>query len=303
MIGVGVRGLVTDIKHFAVHDGKGIRTTVFLKGCPLSCRWCHNPESIGAKPQLGYYSESCVGCGMCASVCPVGAHTVAGGVHHYDRIKCTLCGACTGVCRVNALHLYGKTMTVDEVLDTVEEDRVFYEQSGGGMTLSGGEPTQQSDFALALLREAKMRGLHTALDTCGMAATEKYEALLPNVDQFLFDVKHIDAAAHKAGTGVTNERILGNLRYLSDHGAEIEIRIPLIPGYNDADDVLDAIGAMLSGIRCSGIRVLPYHDYAGGKYSALGMENTLPQVDVPTEEHMRHCREHLAAFGLPVIDE
>lgn len=299
---MAVKGLVTDIKHFAVHDGRGIRTTVFLKGCPLSCRWCHNPEGIGAEPQLGYYAESCVGCGMCAKVCPVGAHTIADGIHVYDRKACILCGACTEVCSVNALHLYGKTMTVDAVLDIAEEDRIFYEQSGGGMTLSGGEPTLQFAFAKALLQEAKQRGLHTAFDTCGMAATERYEALLPYVDQFLFDVKHIDGEAHKRGTGVDNALILKNLQYLSDHGASIEIRIPLIPGYNDGDDVLDAIGQLLSGIHNTGVRVLPYHDYAGGKYAALDMENTLPQTDVPDTGHLQYCRERLAAYGLTILE-
>ena len=297
-----IKGLVTDIKHFAVHDGHGIRTTVFLKGCPLSCRWCHNPESIGAKPQLGYYAESCVGCGMCEKVCPVGAHVFADGAHTYNREKCILCGACTEVCGVNALHLYGREMTVDEVLDTVEEDRIFYEQSGGGMTLSGGEPTQQYAFALALLREAKARGLHTALDTCGMAATERYEALLPYVDQFLFDVKHIDGESHKRGTGVDNALILENLHYLSDHGASIEIRIPLIPGYNDGNDVLDGIGRLLSTIHNTGVRVLAYHDYASGKYAALDMENTLPRVDVPDAAHMQYCRDRLTSFGLTILE-
>lgn len=295
-------GLVTDIKHFAVHDGNGIRTTVFLKGCPLSCHWCHNPEGIGKRPQLGFYRESCTGCGVCVSVCPQGAHRIKDGVHIFDRAQCTCCGACTAVCGAGALQLYGREMTVSEVLDTVEADRVFYEQSGGGMTLSGGEPTMQFDFALALLREAKARGLHTALDTCGMAATEKYEALLPYVDQFLFDIKHPDAAAHRYGTGAGNEQILENLTFLSENGASIEIRIPLIPGYNDSEDVLDAMGRLLSGTRCTGIRVLPYHDYAAGKYDALDMENTMPQTAVPDEVHMQNCRRRLAAFGLPVID-
>ena len=262
-----IKGLVTDIKHFAVHDGNGIRTTVFLKGCPLSCRWCHNPEGIGAKPQLGYYAESCVGCGMCEAVCPVGAHLIADGEHTFNRKTCTLCGACTEVCGVNALHLYGREMTVDEVLDTIEEDRIFYEQSGGGMTLSGGEPTQQYAFTLALLREAKARGLHTALDTCGMAATERYEALLPYVDQFLFDVKHIDGEAHKRGTGVDNALILENLEKLLQTGKSILIRTPVIPGYNDGDE-LEKISRFCA-LRGLPHEKLKYHTIGESKKAAL----------------------------------
>ena len=303
MSGAEMKGLVTDIKHFAVHDGQGIRTTVFLKGCPLSCRWCHNPEGIGKQPQLGFYSDSCTGCGVCASVCPKNAHRLESGIHSFEREKCTLCGACTQVCAAGALHLYGRAMTVTEVMETVESDRVFYEQSGGGMTLSGGEPTVQFDFALALLRQAKACGIHTALDTCGMASKEKYERLLPYVDQFLFDVKHADAAAHRAGTGVDNKQILENLRYLSESGAAIEVRIPLIPGYNDSENVLDAIGRLLSEIKCTAVRVLPYHDYAAGKYAALDMKNTMPQTEVPDELHMQKCRERLMSFGIPVINE
>ena len=303
MNGKEIKGLVTDIKHFAVHDGQGIRTTVFLKGCPLSCRWCHNPESIGSLPQLGYYRESCIGCGVCVTVCPGIAHRIVDGMHIFDREKCTHCGICTEVCSANALHLYGREMSVADVLDIVQADSVFYEQSGGGMTLSGGEPTVQFDFAFTLLREAKMQGIHTALDTCGMAPKAKYEKLLPYVDQFLFDVKHADSAMHKAGTGVGNELIFENLQFLSQNGAAIEIRIPLIPGYNDSKETLDAIGRLLSKIRCTGVRVLPYHDYAAGKYAALDMENTMPQTDVPDALHIQECCVHLAAFGLPVIKE
>ena len=241
-------GIVTDFKRFAVHDGDGIRTTVFLKGCPLRCVWCHNPESISPKPELAFYAEKCTGCGECMRVCPNGAHifeaadTPDSYIHKLDRTKCAACGKCAEVCVSGALKLCGRRMSVDEVMKIVAEDRIFYETSGGGMTLSGGEPTLQPEFALALLRAAKADGISTALDTCGFAKREVYESLLPYTDIFLYDIKHITDEGHIRCTGRSNRLILENLRFLSDAGAKIEIRIPLVPGYNDDAETLDGIG-------------------------------------------------------------
>ncbi len=211
-------GIVMDIKRFAVHDGDGIRTTVFLKGCPLRCRWCHNPEGLSLDPVLAFYNEKCVLCGECVKACPTGAHSIdtATGKHTINREKCVTCGKCADACLSDALKLCGKKMSVDEVLKIVLEDKIFYDTSGGGMTLSGGEPTTQPSFALALLQAAKKENLATALDTCGFAKREIYEALLPFVDKFLFDVKHITREGHIRCTGVPNDLIIENLRFLSD---------------------------------------------------------------------------------------
>ena len=296
-----VTGTVTDLKRFAVHDGDGIRTTVFLKGCPLACVWCHNPEGIKKEPQLAFFSEKCTGCGRCAAVCPRGAHGFDGGVHTLDRDACIACGKCTEECYAGALYLYGRTMTAGDVIDAVMEDGIFY-SDGGGMTLSGGEPTVQPEFARALLILAKEHGVNTALDTCGLARREIYEDLLPHVDTFLYDVKHITEQGHVRCTGVSNRLILENLRFLSDAGARIEIRMPLVPGYNDDAETLGGIGRFLTNIRVTKMRLLPYHNYARSKYEAIGRENTLPDVPLPDRAHMENCIALLRGYGIPVAD-
>ncbi len=297
------RGTVVELKRFAVHDGDGIRTTVFLKGCPLKCVWCHNPESISPLPQLAFYHEKCTVCGRCVAACPRGAHTVKDGVHTVDREKCTACGACTAACRADALRVEGREMTVDEVMAAVLEDKMFYDTSGGGLTLSGGEPTVQAGFALALLKAAKAAGIHTALDTCGFARRGVLTELLPWVDVFLFDVKHITAEGHRRCTGQANDRILDNLRFLSDSGAAIEVRMPLVPTYNDDDATLHGIGNLLASVKVTKVKLLAYHAYARSKYDALGLPNTLPAVDRPTKEHMAACVAILRQYGLTVVTE
>lgn len=297
-----VTGTVTDFKRFAVHDGDGIRTTVFLKGCPLKCVWCHNPEGIGRKPQLAFYREKCSGCGNCAEICPNGVHQLADGVHTLCRDACVTCSACTEVCYAEALHLYGRTMTAGDVIDKVLEDAVFY-TDGGGMTLSGGEPTQQPEFVKALLVLAKEHEINTALDTCGFARREIYENLLPYVDTFLYDIKHITEEGHLRCTGVSNRQILENLRFLSDAGARIEIRMPLVPGYNDDEETLHGIGQFLSGIQITRMRLLPYHSYARSKYDALGMKDTLPCVPIPEKNHLRDCAALLRTYRVPVMEQ
>jgi len=296
-----MRGIVTDFKRFAVHDGDGIRTTVFLQGCPLACIWCHNPECIPRDVKLLFYHEKCTSCGACVGACAQGVHEItAEGKHILHREKCIHCGACEKVCPIEALKLSGREMDTDEVLSVVLEDKMFYETSGGGMTISGGEPTMQPEFTLSLLKAAKDAGLNTALDTCGLTTWSIYEAMLPYVDAFLFDVKHIDSAAHKALTGAPNERILENLRALSKAGARIDIRIPLIPTLNDAPETLDAIGVLLSEIKPHKIKLLPYHDYARSKYSALEIPDTMPHVERPTPDHMEACAAILRAHGLEI---
>ncbi len=301
-------GTVTDFKRFAVHDGDGIRTTVFLKGCPLKCVWCHNPESISPKPQLALYAEKCVGCRECEKVCPNGAHIFGESSHCIDREKCVSCGKCEAVCAAGALKLHGRTMTVDEVIRVVAEDRMFYETSDGGMTISGGEPTMQPGFTLALLKAAKAEGIGTALDTCGFAVWETYAAMLPYADTFLFDVKHITEEGHIRCTSRPNGVILENLHKLSANGARIEIRTPLVPGYNDDPETLEGIASLLApdGKPLDGltkVKLLPYHAYARSKYHSLDMEDTMPDVARPTAAHMEECAAVLRGHGLTVVTE
>ncbi len=272
-----MKGNIFEIKRFAVHDGPGIRTTVFFKGCPLGCVWCHNPEGLSAKPQLAYYAHKCVGCGCCVSGCPVGAHTLdAEHIHRFDRAKCLSCGKCVSTCYNGALSLFGRTVTVEELLPELLADRDFYESSGGGITLSGGECLLQADFCAALLMRLKTEGLATAVDTCGFVSKEAFDKVIPYTDLFLYDIKAIHKEVHIKCTGHSNVRILENLKYLESLGKAVEIRVPYVPGWNDGEK--DAILEYLKGFtNLTYIRILPYHNFAGTKYAALGMANTLPE--------------------------
>ncbi len=285
-------GLISDIKRFAVHDGDGIRTTVFLKGCPLKCVWCHNPEGIAFQPQIAYYKHKCIGCGQCVPVCPQDAHTMEE-EHRFDAQKCIACGACAKVCLGEALTYYGKEMSAEEVLEILLEDRIFYESSNGGITLSGGECLMQPEFCAELLRKCKENGLHTAVDTCGYVSKETLDKVIPYTDIFLYDVKAIDEDVHIRCTGRSNQIILDNLKYLDKNGCKTEIRIPYVPEWNA--DQMEKIRDFLSELNhIQKIKVLAYHNFAGSKYDALSMENTLPAV-LPGEGEIK-AAEHL--FGL-----
>lgn len=295
-------GLLMDVKRFAVHDGPGVRTTLFLKGCPLRCLWCHNPEGISPRPETAYYAHKCMNCGECARVCPSGAQRMdAGGRHVFERERCVACGACEGACLGEAMKLFGRTVTVGEAEAIALEDRAFYDHSGGGVTVSGGEPLLQSDFVRALFERLKEQGVHTAADTCGNVPWTAFESVLPFTDLFLFDVKHIDSAAHRALTGAGNERILDNLRRLSDAGARIEIRMPLVPGANDGMDTLERIGALLGGLNVETMRVLPYHALARSKYAALGKPDTMPDVPSPDDGAIARAVTALRAHGVNAV--
>lgn len=294
-----ISGSIVDIKRFSVHDGPGIRTTIFLKGCSLHCIWCHNPESISDTPELCYYDKKCVNCWQCVAACPQNSHRMEDGRHVFIRENCTSCGLCVNVCLGDALVLYGRRITVGDVFAVVMEDEPFYQETGGGMTLSGGEPLLQAAFCAGLLGMARQKGLHTAVDTCGAVPWESFLEVLPFTDLFLYDIKHMDSALHTKFTGMGNELIHENLRCLSRSGAAIEIRIPLIPGYNDDDINIDTTGSFLSGI--DGIKkviILPYHSLARSKYRALGLVDTLPCVASPSDETLRKTAERLCAFGL-----
>ncbi len=277
-----MKATIFEIKRFAVHDGDGIRTTVFFKGCPLRCRWCHNPEGLSDKPELAYYAHKCIGCGECARVCPAGAHSIGDGIHGFDRTKCIACGKCAEACFSDALTLYGKEMTVEELVPVLLEDREFFENSGGGVTLSGGECLVHADFCAELLKALKAEGVHTAVDTCGFVSKAALDKVMPYTDIFLYDLKAFDEDVHIRCTGFSNKVILENLRCLDACGKKAEIRIPFVPGYND--DQMEKLAAFLKTLgNITAVRVLPYHNYAGSKYQALDIPDTLPH-ELPAKE-------------------
>lgn len=290
-------GIFMDVKRMAVHDGPGIRTTLFLKGCPLRCLWCHNPEGQRLAPQIAWYREKCAGCDGCVKICPNhGARDMS------DRDKCILCGECAAICPTGARKLYGREITVEEALKLALEDRAFYGKKGG-VTLSGGEPLMQAEFALALLKALKEEGVNTALDTCGHVPWAVYEKSLPLCDVYLYDLKHMDSAMHKKLTGQGNELILSNLEKLSQAGARIQIRIPLIPGLNDSEENIRASGEFLQKIAPEKVKLLPYHQMARMKYAGLGMEDTLPESAEDLPARLQKATDYLLSLGLPAYHD
>ena len=292
-----ITGILLDTKRFAVHDGPGIRTAFYLKGCPLRCLWCHNPESISPARQIGLFEHNCCHCGDCVPVCPVQAHRIVNEKHQFSRENCTFCGACEEICSGRALKVYGKRTSVQEALNIALEDESFYRESGGGVTLSGGEPLFQKEFSLALLQELKKNGIHTALDTCAFVSQKTLKESLEFTDMYLVDFKHFDSTEHKRLTGQPNELIKENLKFLSDNHARIEIRIPLIPGCNDSPENLHATGNFLKDLHIESVKLLPYHSYARAKYSALQMPDTLPESESPNlQNHVEILQNYNLIF-------
>ncbi len=298
-----VTGFIFDIQKFCIHDGPGIRTTVFVKGCPLRCLWCHNPESIDPGRNLSFDPRKCIGCGYCFRVCPRDAHAMDGEQHVVRREECALCGSCTAECYAGALEMAGREVTVEEALAEVMRDKPFYDTSGGGMTLSGGEPLQQIEFTEALLRAAKAEGLHCCVETCGHAPFSRVERLLPYVDLWLYDVKETDSDRHAELTGVPNDRILGNLRELGACGAAVRLRLPIIPGCNDRPDHFRAVAALaaeLGGLER--VEVLPYHRLGESKRERFGLGDQTLTSQPPEEEEIAGWLAQLRELGVPAVD-
>lgn len=278
-----MQGLIFNIQRFCINDGPGIRTTVFFKGCPLRCRWCHNPESQKKASELLYSSDKCIMCGRCEAVCENGVH-ILDGSHKLNRASCVACKKCEGVCPVNALEIAGKYVTAEEVLNTVLSDREFYEDSGGGLTLSGGEPFLQYEFMLEILKKAKENSLHICVETCGFADSKKLLSAAEYVDIFLFDYKLSDSVLHKEYTGVGNEKILENLKLLNENGNKIILRCPIIPDVNDTEEHFSAIAEVADSCEnITGIEIAPYHELGISKSDRLGEKTQLFRIPEKTD--------------------
>lgn len=294
-----VEGLVFNVMRFAVHDGPGIRTTVFLKGCPLACRWCHNPESQSPRPEVVYSEQRCLRCGACVAACPNHALSLDESVH-VDADRCRVCGTCVDCCFAEARQRAGALTTVSDLLKKVERDRIFYEESGGGVTLSGGEPLQQSAFAEQFLAAARERGIHTALDTCGYASPAAFQRVTRHVDLFLFDLKVLDSQRHRELTGAPNQPILENLRWLAGQNKPVILRIPVIPCCTDSSANLDAIADLARSLHLPRIDLLPYHRIAADKYRRLHLENRMGAASPPPAERMQAIADNFARKGFSV---
>jgi pyruvate formate lyase activating enzyme len=295
------QGLVFDIKKFSTHDGPGIRTTVFFKGCPLNCPWCHNPESQSPQRELVVRPNRCIHCGACLSACTHGAVIQEGDEYGIAAEHCQLCGACVEVCYAEAREIVGQVMTAAEVMAKVERDIAFYDQSGGGVTFSGGEPLAQPEFLGTLLRASKQAGIHTAVDTCGHAPWPVLDAIRGDVDLFLYDLKLMDDQEHRRLTGVSNQLILENLRALSEGRHAIILRLPVIPGITDSPENVRQLAAFAASLpHLQGIDLLPYHTTALDKYARMKRTYSLQGLRPPAAEALAEITRALQRPGVPV---
>ena len=300
--GISVQtGIIFDVKQYALHDGPGIRTTIFLKGCPLTCWWCHNPEGIGTNPQVLYTQRRCIACGECVDVCRQHALSLKPEGVIMDDSLCQSDGACAEICPAEARQLVGRTLTAEGIWEIVKKDIPFYEQSGGGVTFSGGEPLMQPEFILECLKRCGREGLHRAVDTSGHAELDVLKAIAGETDLFLYDLKFMDPERHKRFTGVSNQLILMNLKYLARSGACVTVRLPLIPGVNDDEKNLDLMGMFLRVLpEVESVHILPYHNYQENKYDRLNTEYLSKGTPLSTANELSRAKKRLESFNLNV---
>jgi pyruvate formate lyase activating enzyme len=293
------RGTVFNIQRYSIDDGPGIRTTVFLKGCPLACVWCSNPESQNRAPELMHRESLCKRCYRCVAACPLGVISVGPDGVIIDRDLCDACGECAEECPHGAMQITGRKMSADEVFDVVARDADFYRDSGGGVTISGGEVLLQADFARAILERCKEAGFHTCVDTSGEGSTEGLRKLVPYVDLFYFDIKHLDPRIHSSETGISNESILRNFAVVATSGVPVNVRVPVVPGFNDTvDAIADIADFVASHVPGGTVHLLPYHRYGQQKYAMLGLDYELEAAETPSQEFMKGARTIVESRGL-----
>ncbi|MBN1367640.1 MAG: glycyl-radical enzyme activating protein [Dehalococcoidales bacterium] len=294
-----IKGIVFNIQRYSLDDGPGIRTTVFLKGCPLKCRWCSNPESQNIYTEISFRNSVCNKCGECSLVCKEGAIKIDDEGVNINRKLCSKCFNCVDVCAPQALKVIGKETSVDEVMAEIRKDLHFYQESGGGVTVSGGEPLAQASFTGEILKTCQEEGIHTCVETCGYGTKESLNKILPFTSLIYFDVKHIDPTIHKKFTGRSNKLIIDNLKYVASKGIPLVIRVPVITSFNDSDEVINNIACLVAGInKPLEIHLLPYHNYGIGKYKMLGRKYSLEELSRPIDSKLKILQEIVSSFGL-----
>ena len=297
---MGTSALISNIQGYSIHDGPGIRTVVFLKGCPLRCRWCANPENLEDRVRVGFLANLCQHCARCAKVCPQGA-ILPDAERRIDRNRCDDCALCVEACFYGALVRYGKRMTVEEVFDQVRRDKIFYDSSGGGVTVSGGEPLTHADFVAELFTLCREEGINTCVETCGCVPRSAFEKVLRLTDTFYFDLKLMDSEKHRAYTGQGNESILENARFLAGSGANILFRQPLIPGVNSPEENVKATAAFIRSLdrEVLALQLIPYHRMGTSKYAALDIPYTLEEIKPMAAEEVEAVRALYESLGVP----